>query len=60
MSHVELLKALKIFSRVLIGIHIVHASYLSAIPYHKYFTTVSQHICVSLILYSQKKKPTKK
>lgn len=40
-SHVELLKALKIFSRVLIGIHVVHASYLSAIPYHKYFTTMS-------------------
>ena len=40
-SHAELLKALKIFSWVLIGIHVVHASYLSSIPYHKYFTTMS-------------------
>lgn len=55
-SHDELLKALKIFSRVLIGSHVVHANYLSAIPYHKYFTTVSQHICVNPSLHSHKKK----
>ena len=40
-SCVELLKALKIFSWVLIGVHVVHAGYLSSIPYHKYFTTMS-------------------